>query len=139
MESRKAFTLLELMVVLLIIGILAAMAIPLMRGRVDSAKWSEGKAGAGTILSGARAFMAEKGQDWIGDWTTVDLNTLGFKPGDLTGKYFTDAAYAITITGYNTFTITVTAANSASPDKPSAPGVVSLDQDCKWTVDGVPE
>ncbi|MHC4157975.1 MAG: type IV pilin protein [Planctomycetota bacterium] len=139
MESRKAFTLIELMVVLLIIGILAAMAIPLMRGRVDSAKWSEGKAGAGTILSGARSFMAEKGQDWTGDWTTVDLTMLGFQAGDLTGKYFTDAAYAINVTAYNTFTITVTAAASASPERPSAPGVVTLDQDCQWTIDGVPE
>lgn len=139
MKSRKAFTLIELMIVLLIISVLAAMAIPLMRGRVDSAKWSEGKAGAGTILSAARAFIGEKGQDWTGDWTTVDLAALGFEPGDLTGKYFTDAAYAITVTGYNTFTITVTAANSASPDKPGTPGVVALDQDCKWTIDGVPE
>ncbi len=139
MESRKALTLIELMVVLLIIGILAAMAIPLMRGRVDSAKWSEGKASAGTILSAARAFMGEKGQDWTGDWTTVDLATLGFKPGDLTGKYFTDTAYAITVTAYNTFTITVTAVASASPDKPGTPGVVMLDQEGRWTIDGVPE
>jgi hypothetical protein len=64
---------------------------------------------------------------------------LGFQAGDLTGKYFTDAAYAINVTAYNTFTITVTAAASASPERPSAPGVVTLDQDCQWTIDGVPE
>ena len=139
MENRKAFTLIELMIVLLIITILAAIAIPLMRGRINSAKWSEGKSGAGTILTAARAFMAEKGSNWTGDWTTVNLDTLGYKPGDLTGKYFTDAAYAITVTAYNTFTITVTAAASASPERPSAPGVVSLDQNGRWTIDGNPE
>jgi len=139
MKSSRAFTLIELMVVILIISILAAVAIPLMRGRINSAKWSEGKSGAGTILTAARAFMAEKGSTWTGDWTTVDLPTLGYKPGDLTGRYFTDAAYTITFTGYNAFTITVTAAASASPERPSAPAVVSLDQAGRWTVDGVPE
>jgi len=35
------------MVVTLIVGILAAMAVPMMRGRIDSAKWSEGAATTG--------------------------------------------------------------------------------------------
>ena len=61
MKSKKGFTLIELMVVVLIVGILAAVAIPLMRGRIDSAKWSEGKASAGAIASAIRAYAVEKG------------------------------------------------------------------------------
>jgi type II secretory pathway pseudopilin PulG len=125
------------MIVIFIIGILAAVAIPLMRGRVDSAKWSEGRTGAGSIRSAMRAYIAEKGADWTGDWTATTLITLGFEPADLTGKYFTNGAYAIGVTGYNTYIITVTAANSGSPDRPTAPGVITLDQDGVWTVDGV--
>jgi prepilin-type N-terminal cleavage/methylation domain-containing protein len=61
MQSRKGFTLIELMVVILIVGILASVAIPMMRGRIDSAKWSEGKAIAGSIATSLRVHVAEKG------------------------------------------------------------------------------
>jgi prepilin-type N-terminal cleavage/methylation domain-containing protein len=78
MEKRKGFTLIELMVVIFIVGILAAVAIPIMRGRIDAAKWSEGKAGAGSIRTAARAFCAEKGPNWGGVWANVSLADLGF-------------------------------------------------------------
>ena len=50
MLRKKGFTLIELLVVILIVSILAAVAIPIMRGRVDAAKWSEGKVMAGTAV-----------------------------------------------------------------------------------------
>ena len=59
MESRKGFTLVELMVVILIVSILAGVAIPLMQGRINSAKWSEANAAAGTIRTAIRAYFAE--------------------------------------------------------------------------------
>lgn len=63
MKTNEAFTIVELMVVVLIVGILAAVAAPIMRGRIDSAKWTEGKAGCGSIAYGLRAYAAEKGED----------------------------------------------------------------------------
>jgi hypothetical protein len=52
---------------------------------------------------------------------------------DLDGKYFTNEAYVVAFTAYDTYTITVTAASSGSPDKPTAPASMTLDQDGTWT------
>jgi type IV pilus assembly protein PilA len=133
MTSRKGFTLIELMVVVFIVGILAAVAIPIMRGRIDAAKWSEGRAGAGSIRTAARAFCAEHGPAYTYDGT-ITLRDLGFSmrtagdaTSDLDGKYFTEEAYAILFTGYDAYTVTVTATNSTSADAPAVPAVVTLD------------
>jgi len=131
MKSRKGFTLIELMVVVLIVGILAAVAIPIMRGRIDAAKWSEGRSGAGSVRTAARAFCAEKGPTWGGVWANVTLADLGFQAGDLNGKYFVEGDYAIAFTAYDTYTITVTAGGSA--DAPSVPAVVTIDQTGTFT------
>jgi prepilin-type N-terminal cleavage/methylation domain-containing protein len=112
MKTRKGFTLIELMVVILIVGILAAVAIPLMRGRIDSAKWTEGKSVAGTIATAIRAYAAEKGG--TGVWANPTLANLGFTASDMQGTYFAVGNYTWT-SAYDeaanpplTFTITVT-------------------------------
>ena len=132
MKRRKGFTLIELMVVILIVGILAAVAIPIMKGRIDSAKWSEGKSGAGTVGTALRAYAAEKGA--AGTYPPT-LTQLGFSASDLKGTYFAIANYAITAAAYTvgatpelTFTITVTA-----PASISHPTAVTLDQAGTWT------
>jgi hypothetical protein len=52
---------------------------------------------------------------------------------DLDGKYFTNEAYAVAFTGYDTYTVTVTALSSLRADKPTLPAVVTLDQNGTWT------
>ena len=80
----------ELLTVILIVGMLAAIALSLMRGRVDSAKWTEDKAMAGSIATAIRAWVA--GYNMPGSWTnapgSLDAGELGFAQNDLYGTYF---------------------------------------------------
>jgi type IV pilus assembly protein PilA len=126
MRNSKAFTMVELMVVVLIVGILAAVAVPLMSGRIDSSKWSEAKSAMGTIASALRSYAAEKGSFA----TTPTLADIGLTNNDLDGTYFTHDAYAITSAAASnsqvSFVITCTAASSTRANKPAAPAAMTL-------------
>jgi type IV pilus assembly protein PilA len=101
MKKKQGFTLIELMIVILIVAVLAAILIPLMQGRLDRAKWSEANAGAGMINSAVRALVAEKANDPAYDFTVLQGgqaafgNVLGITVQDLLGQYFDSAAYTI--------------------------------------------
>lgn len=94
-ESRKGFTLIELMVVILIVGILAAAVVPIYRGRIDAAKWSEGKAAMGTIARSLRVYAAENGAGGNYGKGLPTFSELGFTAGDLQGTYFSISNYEV--------------------------------------------
>ncbi len=68
----SGFTLIELMIVVAIIGILAALAIPNYRTFTNKAKTSEAKTLLGAIATMQEAFQAERGT------YASDIVTLGF-------------------------------------------------------------
>jgi prepilin-type N-terminal cleavage/methylation domain-containing protein len=131
MQKRKGFTLIELMVVILIVGILAAVAIPILRGRIDAAKWSEGKAMMGSIATAIRAYHAEKGPLGAAPTTLgIAATGLGFAAGDLTGTYFVDADFVMNVTAMDPLAFTVTATPTVTVLNPAA---YSLNQAGVWT------
>ena len=75
----------ELTIVLLCVGLLAAAVIPIIRGRYDAARWTEGRAIMGDIANGLRLHIAEKGSDFV---AVPTLAQLGITPENQNGAYF---------------------------------------------------
>jgi type IV pilus assembly protein PilA len=75
LTNNKGFTLIELMIVVAIIGILAAIAIPNFMAYQCKAKQSEAKSNLGNIRSMQEAYFAE--YDTYNGLTTVGFSTKG--------------------------------------------------------------
>jgi len=84
MRTQKGFTLIELMIVVAIIGILAAIAIPAYQNYIARSQASE----AMQLLAGAKAPMAEFYGD-MGRWPGAPGSVMG----TLYGKYVSVIAY----------------------------------------------
>jgi prepilin-type N-terminal cleavage/methylation domain-containing protein len=130
-NKTNGFTVIELMVVVLVIGILAAVAIPMMQGRINSAKWSEGKAMMGAIAVALRAHVSEESSHFS---AVPTLEQLGFTGPDLNGSYFTmgesgvgDFSWIINSSNPLNFLITATA-----PVGVSSPSQMTLDHAGKF-------
>lgn len=135
MRKAKGFTLVELMVVILIVSILASVAIPILRGRIDAAKWSEGKAMMGTIATAIRAYHAEKGTtgDPPTDIVGLGATALGFTAADLSGTYFTSSDFSMDVSSMSPLEFTITCTAGGDDDAPENPTGWDLDNEGEWT------
>ena len=132
-NSKRAFTLVELLAVVLIVAILADIMMPLLSGRIEKAKWSEANAGAGIIRTAVRTYFIEKplqAQTLTGTLDTAAIQAvLGFNPQDLAGSYFVPGDYNIdSVNAQGIAVITVTGGSLAN----SPAGSYSLAANGSW-------
>ncbi|MEI6516438.1 MAG: prepilin-type N-terminal cleavage/methylation domain-containing protein [bacterium] len=129
-KNKAGFTLVELMVVAIIVAILAAVAIPLMTGNKNRAMATEAQAGLGTIRTAFQVYKAEFG-GWptgLAGQTMNNVTNLTVKNGDLAGKYFTDAGYALTTVTTSNYLFTATGTSGGD----AAGKTVTVDQNGAW-------
>lgn len=79
-KMKKGFTLIELLIVVVIVGILALAAIPLITSNTRDARRAEGE----QLLGSAR------------DWARVEYSKAGVVPGAPVAGSFTGKYYAVT-------------------------------------------
>jgi prepilin-type N-terminal cleavage/methylation domain-containing protein len=119
LRNQNGFSLVELMIVIVIIGVLAAIAVPIYSSNVKKAKMSEADAALGTIRTQLRIYYGENGSYPIAATAenVVGASWNDIKPGELTGKYFTDASFTyVSADGIN-YTITCAKGNVLDSDR----------------------
>jgi len=81
-NGRKGFTLIELLIVVVIVGILALAAIPLITSNTRDARRAEGEQMMGSLKGQARVSFAKTGT------APATLTVAGVNAAERQGKYF---------------------------------------------------
>lgn len=105
--NKLGFTLIELMIVIIIIGVLAAIAAPMMSSNVVRARRSEAVAIMGAIRTAERLYFVDSNaytNVLAGAWTATGNLNRYIQGADFNGRWFNSAAFSVTdasATDYN--------------------------------------
>jgi type IV pilus assembly protein PilA len=140
LRSKKGFTLIELMIVVAIIGILAAIAIPNFLRFQAKSKQSEAKGNLSGIFTGETTFQAENNRfgnlteiAWAPVGTSIRYTYFSGTGGGAETRGFTPAWSAPAKVGHTT-------ALTANPQMFTAGATGNVDTDSfldQWTIDDV--
>ena len=125
------YSLVELVIVILIVMILAAIATPLLRGKIDAAKWTEGRMLAGIIAVAIRTWAVGVGGNGSWNEDTLPSGVLGLRSEDLNGTYFKEDDFSWQV-DYNGGVLTYSVTVARAEEIYTGPAYRTLDNAGQW-------
>ena len=126
-QSESGFTLVELLVVMLILGLLAAIAIPAFFNQRTKAQDSEAKSTAKTAQTAMETFATDRNGKYAGATTALlkaiepTLSTATSGANSIALTNVTDTTYTITVTSASNNTFSIVRATDGSLTYPCTP------------------
>jgi len=107
-RDLAGFSLVELMIVIVVIGVLAAIAIPIYTNNITQARMCEADANLSSIRTQLRIYSSANGEFPTTNPAgyVIGANWNDIKDGEMTGKYFSDSSYTYLCANGLNFTIT---------------------------------
>jgi prepilin-type N-terminal cleavage/methylation domain-containing protein/prepilin-type processing-associated H-X9-DG protein len=137
--GQKGFTLVELMIVVIVIGVLASVAIPMYQLSAERSRETECVTALGMVRSALRVYYAEHGTYANVNFADGNQVTAGgfldVSDNDLLGRYFSTECYTFDgDAGANTFSIKCDGSASTAPQGSEvATSIRYIDQDGELT------
>ena len=119
LRSRSGFTLIEIMITIMIVGILATAGTPLLASTLDRARNTEAQAALGSIRRAMRIHYIEYGTYKDPQFTAGRKVTFGeiltLRDSDLEGRFFSSECYTFEKVKRRTYRIKCTGSASEAP------------------------
>lgn len=136
MKKKRGFTLLEVLIVVIIVGILGALALPRFIGAVEKSRGAEALSNLGSLRHSLNRYFLER-QNYTTTLSLLDMGDPNIISSDAQGgnRYFT---YAITATNSASMTFTARATRTSGRNAVPPADYIEINElgqidDSNWT------